>query len=83
MQRCGRAFKDEVTQTNQRMRHLYKSFVDFEQAATEHSFDLMNTDLERIIIWRDQSLRSMEHLDKIPTHFLIMKEQMFPSVSTL
>lgn len=83
MQRCGRAFKDEVTQTNQRMRHLYKSFVDFEQAPTEHSFDLMNTDLERVIIWRDQSLRRMEHLDKIPTHFLIMTEQMFPSVSAL
>lgn len=65
------------------MRHLYKSFADFEQAPTEHSFDLMNTDLERIIIWRDQSLRRMEHLVKIPTHFLIMTKQMIPSVSAL
>lgn len=65
------------------MRHMYKSFVDFEQAPTEHSFDLMNTDLERIIILRDQNLRRMEHLDKIPTHFLIMTKQMLPSVSAL
>lgn len=49
MQRCGRAFKYEVTQKKNSVRHLYKSFVDFEQAPTEHSFDVMNTDLERII----------------------------------
>lgn len=40
------------------MRCLYKSFLDFEQVPTEHPFDLMNKDLERIIIWTEKSKKN-------------------------
>lgn len=42
------------------MRHIAKFFVDVEQIPTGQSFDL-----ETVIIRTAQSLRRMEHLDKI------------------